>query len=183
MSDSLQPQRTVACQASLSFTISQCLLKLMSAESVMPSNHLTFCHPLLFLLWILPSIRVFSNELALGIRWPKYWSFSFSISLMNIQDCFPWGLTGLISLLSQGLSGVFSSTVVRKHQYYFILQTMSVCSQSYLTLGDHMDCSPSRLLCPWNFPGKNTGVGCHFLLQGIFLTQGSNLHLLHLLHS
>ena len=74
---------TAACQASLSFTISQCLLKLMSAESVMPSNYLTFCHPLLLLLWILPSIRVFSNELALWIRWPKYWSFSFRISPCN----------------------------------------------------------------------------------------------------
>ena len=65
------------------FTISWSLLKLMSIESVMPSNHLIFCHPLLLLPSILPSIRVFSNELALCIRWPKYWSFSFSISLSN----------------------------------------------------------------------------------------------------
>ena len=69
-----------ACQASLSFTISQSLLKVMSIDSVMPSNHLTICHPLLLLLSIFPSIRVFSNELALHIRWSKYWSFSFSIS-------------------------------------------------------------------------------------------------------
>ena len=72
--------RTVACQASLSITNSQSLLRLMSIESVMPSNHLIFCHPLLLLPSIFPSIRVFSNETALCIKWPKYWSFSFNIS-------------------------------------------------------------------------------------------------------
>ena len=71
---------TAAHQASLSFTISQRLLKLMSIESVMPSNHLNLCRLLLLLPSILPSIRVFSDELDLCIRWPKYWSFSFSIS-------------------------------------------------------------------------------------------------------
>ena len=70
---------SAARQASLSFTISQSLLKLMSIESVMPSNHLMLCHPLL-LPSIFPSIGVFSNESALHIRWPKYWSFSFNIS-------------------------------------------------------------------------------------------------------
>ena len=70
---------TAACQASLSFTISWSLLKLMSFESMMPSNHLILCHPLLLPL-IFPSIRVFSNELVIHVRWPKYWSFSFSIS-------------------------------------------------------------------------------------------------------
>ena len=70
---------TVARQASLSITNSQSLLKLMSIESVMPSNHLILCHPLLFLPSIFPSIRVFSSESVLHIRWPKYWSFSFSI--------------------------------------------------------------------------------------------------------
>ena len=77
MSDSL---RVRGRQASLSFTISQSLLKPMSVELVMPSNHLILCRPLLLLPSILPSIRVFSNESALLIRWPKYWSFSFSIS-------------------------------------------------------------------------------------------------------
>ena len=71
---------TAAHQYSLSFTISWSLLKLMSIESVMPSTHLILCHPLLLLSSIFPSIRVFSNGLALCIRWPKYWSFSFSIS-------------------------------------------------------------------------------------------------------
>ena len=71
---------TAAHQASRSFTISQSLLKLMSIASVMPSNHLILCHPLLLLPLVFPSIRVFSSELVLPIRWPKYWSFSFSIS-------------------------------------------------------------------------------------------------------
>jgi len=74
---------TAACQASLSFTISQSLLKLMSLESVMPSNRFILCHPLLLLPSIFPSIRVFPSESALRIRWPKYWSFSFSISPTN----------------------------------------------------------------------------------------------------
>ena len=74
---------TAAHQASLSFIISQSLLKLMSIESIMLSNHLTLCHPLLLLPSIFPSIRVFSNDLALHIRWPKFWTFSFSRSLSN----------------------------------------------------------------------------------------------------
>ena len=71
---------TAACQASLSITKTWSLLKFMSIELVMPFNHLVLCHPLLLLPSIFPSIRVFSNELALHLRWPKYWSFSFSIS-------------------------------------------------------------------------------------------------------
>ena len=78
----MTPQ-TGARQASLSFTISWSLLKLTSTESVMPSNHLILCRPLLLLPLTFPCIRVFSNELALGIRWPNYWSFSFSISPSN----------------------------------------------------------------------------------------------------
>ena len=74
---------TAACQASLSITNSRSLLKLMSIESVMPSNHLILCRPLLLLPSISPSIRVFSNESDLHIRWPKYWSFSFNISSSN----------------------------------------------------------------------------------------------------
>ena len=90
---------TIACQASLSFTSSWNLLRFLSIESVMPSNHLILCRPLLFLPLIFPNIRVFSNELALHIRWPKYYSFSNEYSNeywnipMNIQDLFPLGLT------------------------------------------------------------------------------------------
>ena len=82
VSNSLQP-RIAAHQASLSFTNSQSLLKFTSIELVMPSNHLILCRPFLLLPSIFPSIRVFSNESALHIRWPKYWSFSFSISPFN----------------------------------------------------------------------------------------------------
>ena len=83
MSNSLQPHWTTASQASLSITNSQSLLTLMSIESVMPSNHLILCRPLLLLPSVIPSIRVFSNESVLYSRWPKYWSFSFSISPSN----------------------------------------------------------------------------------------------------
>ena len=91
---------TAAGQASLSFTISQSLLKLMSIESVIPPHHLILCHPLLPLPSIFPSIKVFCKELALHVRWPKRWGFdSASVLPMNIQYWFPLGLTGFISLL------------------------------------------------------------------------------------
>ena len=78
---------TAAWQASLSYTISWSLFELMSIASVMPSNHLVLCHPLLLLPSIFPSIRIFSNKSVLHMRWPKYWSFSINIP-MNIQDSF-----------------------------------------------------------------------------------------------
>ena len=109
---------TAACQASLSFTISLSFVKLMSIESVMPSKHLILCCPL-FMLSIFPSIRVFSSELALRVKWPKYWSLSFSIVFpVNIQGWFPFGWTGWISLQSKGLSTVFSNTTVQKHWFF-----------------------------------------------------------------
>ena len=118
MSDSAPPW-TAAQQASLSITKSLSLSKLMSIELVMPSNHLILCRPLLFLPSIFPSIRVFSNESALHIRWPKYWSFSFNISLpMNTWDWSPLGWIGWIPLQSKGLSRVFSNTTVQKHQFF-----------------------------------------------------------------
>ena len=110
---------TAACQASLSFTISRSLLKLMSIGSVMPSNHFILCHPLLHLPPIFLSISVFSNKSVLHIKWPKDWSFGFSISpSKTIQGWFPLGLTGLLSLLCKGLSRCFSSTTVWKHQFF-----------------------------------------------------------------
>ena len=93
---------TAACQASLSFTISQSLLRFMSTELVILTNHLLLCHHLILLLLIFHSIRVFSNESALRIRWPKFGA-SASVFPMNIQGWFPLGLTGLISLLFQSL--------------------------------------------------------------------------------
>ena len=115
---------TAARQASQSFTISRILLKLMSVESVMPSNHLVLCHPLLLLPSIFPSIRVFSNELALCIRWPNYWNFSVSPSN---------AYSGLISfridwfglLAAQGTLRVFSRTTIQK-DYFFGAQS-SLC--------------------------------------------------------
>ena len=109
---------TTACQTSLFITNSQSLLKLMSIELVMPSNHLILYCPLLLLPSICPSIRVFSNESVLCIRWPMYWSFSSaSVLPMNIQDQFPEGLTGLISLQSKGLSRVLPNTTVQKQKW------------------------------------------------------------------
>ena len=93
---------TAVRQASLSITISQSLLKLMSIESVMPSNHHILCHSLLLLPSVFSSIRVFSNELPLCIRWTKYWSFSFIISPFNeYSGLVSLGFTGWISLLSK----------------------------------------------------------------------------------
>ena len=109
---------TAARQASLSITNSQSLPKPMFIELVMPSNHLILFHPLLLLLSIFTSIRVFSKESVLCIRWPKYWSFSFSISPSNeYSGLISLGLTGLI-LQSKGLSRVFSNTTVQKHQFF-----------------------------------------------------------------
>ena len=93
---------TAAYQAFLSFTISRSLLKLMSVESVIPSNHLILCHSLLLLPLVFSSIRVFSNELPLCIRWTKYWNFSFIISPFNeYSGLVSLGFTGWISLLSK----------------------------------------------------------------------------------
>ena len=104
---------TAACQASLSFTISWSLLKLMSIKSMMSCKHLILCHPLFLLTSIFPSIRIFSSESALHIKWPKDWSFSFSICPSNeYSGLISLGLTGLIYLLSKGLSRVFSNTTV-----------------------------------------------------------------------
>ena len=111
--------RTEARQASLSITNSQSLLKLMSMEWMMPSNHLILCHPLLLLPSIFPSIKVVSKESGLHIRWPKYWSFSFNISPSNEHPgliSLRW--TGWISLQSKGLSRVFSNTTLKKHQFF-----------------------------------------------------------------
>ena len=141
---------TIAYQASLFFPFSQSLLKFMSSESVMLSNHLIHCCPFLLLPSIFPSIGVFSNKSALHIRWQKYWCFAFSISplkeysglifffffpfifiswrLITLQHCSGFchtltlGLTDLI-LQSKGLSRVFSSTAIRKHQFFEARQT------------------------------------------------------------
>ena len=134
MSDSETPW-TAACQASLSITNSQSLPKLMSIELVMPSNHLILYHPLLLPPSIFPSIRVFSNESGLHIRWSKYWSFSFNIVLpMNTQDWFPLGWTGWISLQSKGLKSLqhhSSKASVLQCSVFIMVQL----SHPYMTTG------------------------------------------------
>ena len=137
---------TAVCQASLSITNSQSLLKLTSIKSVMPSNHLILCHPLLLLPSIFPSIRVFSNESVLPIRWPEHWSFSFSISPSNEYS----GLTGWISLQSKGLSRVFSNTTVQTHQFF----GAQFCVQSNSHIHTYMTTGKTIALTRWTFVGK-----------------------------
>ena len=140
MSNSLWPPRTAAHKASLSFTISQSFLRFMSIELVMLSNHLILCHPLLLLPSIFPSIRVFSNESALHIRWTKYWSFSFSISLSN-------GNSGLISFRIDWLDlltvqGTLKSILQHHRSETSVLQCSSFftvqLSHPYITTGKNI---------------------------------------------
>ena len=126
---------------------SQSLLKLMSIESVMPSNHLILCCPLLLLLSIFPSFRVFSKESVLHIRWPKYWSFSIHPS-MNIQDWFPLGWTGWISLQSKGLSSLFQHHSSKASILWCPAFFMVLLSHPYMTTGK------SIALTRWTFVGK-----------------------------
>ena len=128
---------TAARQASLSFTISQSLLKLMSIESVMPSHHLILCHLLLFLLSIFPSIRAFSSESALHIRWPKYWSFCFSISSSSeysglISFRVDWfDLLAVQGTLKSLLQHHSLKALVLQRLVFFIVQL----SHPYMTIG------------------------------------------------
>ena len=134
---------------SLSFIISQSLLKLMSIESVMPSNHLILCCPLLLLPSIFASIKVFSNESVLLIRCQSTgFSASASVLPMNIQDWFPLGLTGWISLQSKGLSSVFSNTTVQKHQFSGTQPEIVQLSYPYMTTGKTI------ALTKWTFVSK-----------------------------
>ena len=141
---------TAASQDSLSITNSQNLLKLMSIESVIPSNHFILCHPLLLLPSIFPSTRVFSNESALRIRWPKYWSCSFNISPSNEHP----GLTSfrmdLLDLLA--VQGMLKSLLQRHNSKASILWCLAFfivqLSHSYITTGKPTD------LTRWTFVGK-----------------------------
>ena len=141
---------TAARQASLSMTNSWSLLKLMSTESVMPSNHLILCYPLLLPPSIFPSIRVFSNESVLGIRWPKYWSFTFSISLFNeysglISFRVDWlDLCAVQGTLKSLLQHHSSKTSILLHSAFFIVQY----SHPYMTTGKNI------ALTRWTFVGK-----------------------------
>ena len=127
---------TAACQASLSITNSWSLLKLMSIESIIPFNHLIFCRLLLLLPSIFPSIRVFSNDSALHIRWPKYWSFSFNISTSSEHPgLISFRMTGWISLQSKGLKSLLQHHISKASIFrcsdFFVVQL----SHLYMTTG------------------------------------------------
>ena len=150
MSDCLRPHELQHAKASWSITNSRSLLKLMSIESVMPSNYLILCHPLLFPPSIFPSIRVFSNKSVLCIRWPKYWSFSFSISPSNEHprlisfrmDCLD--LLAVQGTLKSLLQHHSSKASILRHSAFFIVQL----SHSYMTTGKTI------ALTRWTFVGK-----------------------------
>ena len=141
---------TVAHQASLSITNCQSLPKPMSIESVMRSNHLILCHPLLLLPSIFPSIRVFSNESALHIRWPKYWSFSFNISPSNEHQgliCFRMDWLDLLAVqgtLKSLLQHHSSKASILRHSAFFMVQLL----HPYTTTGKTV------ALTRWTFVGK-----------------------------
>ena len=147
MSYSLWPPWTAACQTPLFSIIFQSLLKFMSIESVMPSNHLIFCHPIL-LPSIFPSIRVFSSESPLHIGCPSIGaSASASVLPVNIQCWFPLGWIGLISLQSKGLSRVFSSTTVRI--IWYLAFVMLHLSHLHMTTGKTIALTVT-LLAKWH---------------------------------
>ena len=165
---------TAVHQASLSITIFQSLLKFMSIESVIPSNHLIFCHPLLLLPSIFPIIRVFSNESAVGIRWPKYWSFSFSISPSNeYSGLISFRLIGLISLLSKGL---FKSLL----QHHSSNASIFPCSPFFMVQLSHpyMTTRKTIALTRRTFVGKVTSLLFKTLFRFDIVILPSSKHLL-----
>ena len=181
---------TAACQVSLSFTISQSLLKLMSLESVMPSNHLILGGPLLLLPSVLPSIPVFLMSLPFT-SCGKSIGVSYSVPVLPIQGWFPFIFTGLISLISlmyEGFSRVFSNITVWKQQFF---RVQSPLSRAYVTTGKTIDLTIWTLLAKWClcfwihylllwwlfFPGSNVFSyhGCHHYLQWFSSPRKGNL--------
>ena len=167
-------------QAYLSITNSRSLLKLISIESVMPSSHLILCHPFPILSSIVPSIRIFSNESVLPIKWPKYWSFSFSPSdeysgLISFRiDWFdPFAVQGTLKSLLQHHSSKWS----RFFFFFFFWMLVWVCVICWVvsdSLPPH-GLQHTRLLCPRNSTDKNTGIGEPFSSPGDFPHIGVKL--------
>ena len=157
---------TAACQASLSITNSQSLLKLRSIELVMPSNRLILCSPLLLLPSIFPSIRVFANESALHIRWPKYHL------PMNIQDWFPLGWTGWISLQSRGLSSLLQHHSSKAWILWCSAFIMVQVSHPYMTIGKTI------ALTRRTFPGKVMSLLFNMLSRLVITFLPRRKHLL-----
>ena len=155
--------RTAARQASLSVTNSQSLLKLMSIELVMPFNHFILRHPLILMLSIFPSIRVFSNESVLCIRWPKYWSFSFSISPSNeysgmISFRIDWyDLLAAKENLKSLLQHHSSKASILWHSTFFMVQL----SHPYMTTGKTI------ALTRWTFVGKGMSLFFNMLFKSV----------------
>ena len=174
MSDSLRPYGPQACQASLSITISQRLLKLLSIESVMPSNHLIFCHPLLLLPSTFPSIKVFSNESALCIRRLKYWSFGFSISPSNeysglISFRIDWfDLLAVQETLKSLIQNHNSKASILWHSAFFMVQF------SHL----HMTTGKTIALTSQDFVGKVMSLLFNMLSRLVIAFLSRSKHLL-----
>ena len=163
-----------ALQASLSITISQSLLKLMSIESVMPSNHLILCRPLLFLPSIFPRIRVFSNESVLCIGWPEYWGFSFSISSSNEYSGLIFFRMDWLDFLA--LRGTLKSLLQRHSSKASILQPSALfmvqLSHPYMTTGKTI------ALTRWTFVGKVMSLLFNMLSRLIITFLPRSKHLL-----
>ena len=164
---------TAACQALSSITNSQSLLKITSIESVIPSNHLILCCPLLLLPSVFPSIRVFSNESVLHIRWPKYWSFSFSISPSNeYSGLISFRIDWLDLLAVQGtyrsLQCHSSKASILRHSAFFIVQF----SHPYVTTGKNI------ALTRWTFVGKVMSLLFNMLSRLVIAFLPRSKHLL-----
>ena len=180
MSDSA----TATLQASLSLlphSLLHCLhlLKLMSTESAMPSSHLILCRPLLLLPSIFPSIRVFSSESALRIRWPKYWSFGISFGRWKSSG--DWLHNNVcLTLLNYTLKIVKAVNFMLCVFYYNYIHYNY--AKTLFIIHIFVYIHTLYIKCTSIIKKTNTGVGCHFLLQGILPTQGLNPHFLQLLH-
>ena len=174
------PKYRSTCQASLSITNAQNLLKLMSIELVMPSNHLILCHPLLLLPSIFPSIRVFFSELALSIRWPNYWNVSFSISPSNEYS-------GLISFRIDWFDLlVVQGTLKSLHQYHSLKASILRCSAFFIVQLSHpyMTTGKTIALTRQTFVGKVMSLLFNMLSRLVitFLSRSKHLFISWLHH-
>ena len=173
MSNSLQPHGLQHARLPCpSPTSNMSFLKLMSIESVMLSSHLILCHPLLLLPSIFPSIRVFSSESALCVRWPKYWSCSIHPS-SEYSGLISFRLIGLISLLSKGLSRVLTSTTIQKHQFFGTQPSLWSNSHiQYTTTGE------TTALTLWTFVSKVMSLLYNMLSRFVIVFLPRSKHLL-----
>ena len=164
---------TVACQASLSITSSWSLLKLMSMKSVMPFNHLILCHPLLLLPSVFPSIRIFSTESVLHIRWPKYWSFSFSTSLSNEYSGLIYFRIDWFDLLS--LQGTLKSLL----QHHSSRVSVVWCSALLMVQLSHpyMTTGKTIVLTRWTFVSKGMSLLFNMLSRLVIAFISRSKHL------